>query len=115
VIANTANIFFDYNPPVITEPSVLTTEFSTGVQGRALGELLIFPDPASDEFHVASQKESIVRVRIIGVDGRMVLDRSVIGTRIRIATAAMTDGMYVLVAELAGGGSLRRTFQVIQR
>ena len=30
-ISNTANIFFDYNPAVVTEPSVLMAEMSTGV------------------------------------------------------------------------------------
>ncbi|HRD53529.1 MAG TPA: hypothetical protein PKY96_12855, partial [Flavobacteriales bacterium] len=29
-ISNIANIYFDHNPPVITEPSVLVAEFSTG-------------------------------------------------------------------------------------
>ena len=29
-IENIANIYFDFNPPIITEPSVLVAEFSTG-------------------------------------------------------------------------------------
>ena len=34
VIENIANIYFDFNDPVITEPSVLVAEFSTGVEER---------------------------------------------------------------------------------
>ncbi|MBK9629215.1 MAG: hypothetical protein IPO56_16370 [Flavobacteriales bacterium] len=34
VIENIANIYFDFNPPVITEPSVLVAEFSTGCNNR---------------------------------------------------------------------------------
>ncbi|MBK9629212.1 MAG: DUF11 domain-containing protein [Flavobacteriales bacterium] len=34
VIENIANIYFDFNPPVITEPSVLVAEFSTGWWSR---------------------------------------------------------------------------------
>ena len=60
VIENTANIYFDFNPPVITEPSVLVAEFSTSMSehsGTIAGHRGWFPgDLRSDSFmgHVQS-------------------------------------------------------------
>jgi uncharacterized repeat protein (TIGR01451 family) len=51
VIANIANIYFDFNPPIITEPSVLVAEFSTGVQARQVSPS-VFPNPASDQLSI---------------------------------------------------------------
>ncbi|HRH39110.1 MAG TPA: hypothetical protein PK760_12230, partial [Flavobacteriales bacterium] len=54
-LENTANIFFDFNDPVITEPSVLTAEFSTGVMATEVSKLSVSPVPARDMLHVRSQ------------------------------------------------------------
>jgi uncharacterized repeat protein (TIGR01451 family) len=50
-IINIANIYFDFNPPVITEPSVLVAEFSTGIQARGTSPS-VFPNPASDQLFI---------------------------------------------------------------
>ena len=42
VIENVANIYFDFNDPVITDPSMLVAEFSTGgVKRRMVGSTCI--------------------------------------------------------------------------
>ncbi len=50
-ITNIANIYFDFNPPVITEPSVLVAEFSTGIQARGTAPS-VFPNPANDQLFI---------------------------------------------------------------
>ena len=55
VITNIANIFFDYNPAIITEPSVLGAEFSTGIDHPSTGsgrQLVVMPHPALDRISV---------------------------------------------------------------
>jgi uncharacterized repeat protein (TIGR01451 family) len=71
VIANTANIFFDFDPPVITEPSVLVAEFSTAIQTPMSDDLFITPIPASE--HIRFQfPETIERLSVITADGRVI-------------------------------------------
>ncbi|MBK6831765.1 MAG: hypothetical protein IPG92_13940 [Flavobacteriales bacterium] len=52
VIENIANIYFDFNPPVITEPSALVAEFSTDVSDADSRIGLLSPNPATE--YVAS-------------------------------------------------------------
>lgn len=41
-ITNAANIYFDFNEPVITEPSVLVAEFSVGMSEQRASDLFLF-------------------------------------------------------------------------
>ncbi|MEZ4756889.1 MAG: hypothetical protein R2817_08690 [Flavobacteriales bacterium] len=51
-IQNIANIYFDYNLPVITEPSVLVAEFSTSSNESQGHERLLAPNPVADQLFV---------------------------------------------------------------
>ena len=72
-IENIANIFFDFNEPVITEPSVLVAEFSTSVPTPVMDQLTIFPVPAWDLLHIRglSIVDGPVRAEIRTNDGRV--------------------------------------------
>jgi hypothetical protein len=110
-IENTSNIYFDYNPPVITEPSVLVAEFSTGVLEVVVDQIRIFPNPATDQL-------SLLRIgsgstngtwQILSVDGRVVLQGRSEGALTTIALTGLTSGHYVLRAQ-TNDGVLVRTF-----
>ncbi|MFN3874549.1 MAG: T9SS type A sorting domain-containing protein, partial [Flavobacteriales bacterium] len=62
VIENTANIYFDYNPPVITDPSVLVAEFSTGVMEGGGFDPRIVPNPGRERFAVVHSGRFTFRV-----------------------------------------------------
>jgi uncharacterized repeat protein (TIGR01451 family) len=73
VIENTANIYFDFNPPVITEPSVLIAEFSTGQeQGQEQEHLILVPNPAHDRVRLVLPQEITgpTLVEVLSLDGR---------------------------------------------
>jgi uncharacterized repeat protein (TIGR01451 family) len=53
VFENKANIYFDFNPPVITEPCVLEAGISTGVIEVGASALSIYPNPAATVIQVA--------------------------------------------------------------
>ena len=108
-IENIANIFFDFNPPVITEPSVLTAEFSTGVDVRETGRISLAPVPASDELIVASGM-AIGLVRVLSTDGREVMRMNARSPRARIDLNGLKSGAYLLVADLENGTTARERF-----
>ncbi len=109
VIENIGNIYFDFNPPVITEPSVLVAEFSTGVDGQEMSSISLAPMPASDELIVSSGM-SIGLVRVLSADGREVLHMNARSTRARIDLNGLRSGAYLLVAELENGTTARERF-----
>ncbi|MBK9176958.1 MAG: T9SS type A sorting domain-containing protein [Flavobacteriales bacterium] len=108
-IENTANIFFDYNPPVITEPSVLVAEFSTGIAETAVRDLTLSPVPASDVLRVNSVV-GLSSLRVISADGREVLAQSARGTSADVDASSLKSGAYVLIAELQNGTAARERF-----
>ncbi len=71
-IENIANIYFDFNPPVITEPSVLVAEFSTGVGRIPFTTMLIAPNPATDILRVTLQTALRTNAQVLSVDGRTI-------------------------------------------
>ncbi len=109
LISNTANIFFDFNEPVITEPSVLVAELSTGVQRLEKRQLRLQPNPASDQLHVSSDG-GIDAVTVLAADGREMMRRSLRSSNTSIDVSALRSGAYVLLATLYNGSTLRERF-----
>jgi len=96
-LENTAAIYFDFNSPVITEPSALVAEFSTGVveQGSTPG---LFPNPASDFLNIrwGVPANGSYTWTILSSDGRILQG----GTRAKGDTTfdihQLSDGFYLL-------------------
>jgi uncharacterized repeat protein (TIGR01451 family) len=101
-IINIANIYFDFNPPVITEPSVLVAEFSTGVEGVRTSGVSIAPNPVDHSLQVRCAGGRIAQLQIHSTDGRRVsapYDHH-LGL---VDTSALDPGGYVLTVRLADG------------
>jgi uncharacterized repeat protein (TIGR01451 family) len=72
-ISNIANIFFDFNPPVITEPSVLVAATNVGsVEMDHAALLQVHPQPSDGLVWIEKPVEGLRSVRIISIDGRVV-------------------------------------------
>ena len=101
VIENIANIYFDFNPPVITEPSVLVAEFSTGVNSTSGSTLMLAPNPASDRVLVSAGGATIADLRIFSMDGREVMRSIIRNASGVIDIAALPSGPYTVVVAMA--------------
>jgi uncharacterized repeat protein (TIGR01451 family) len=113
VIENIANIYFDFNPPVITEPSVLVAEFSTGMQGpeQAEGQVLLLPNPAKDQLTVSTAAGiSMEGIVILAADGREVVRTSVRGSTTTIDVSRLSAGSYFVIGMLSGGSVVHKRF-----
>ncbi len=97
-IENIANIYFDFNPPVITEPSVLTAEFSTGVQAHtATPNLWLMPNPTSGSLEVrVSDNAASGLLQVLSVDGRVVMEQRMEGPRTVLDVSQLSGGLYTL-------------------
>ncbi|MGV3637932.1 MAG: DUF7619 domain-containing protein [Flavobacteriales bacterium] len=110
LIENSAAIFFDFNPPIITEPSVLVAEFSTGVRPDALHGLCVFPNPADQRITISTNEGRITTLTITNTDGRPVLTHAPYGTSPSMDTQALPAGAYFVKATLTNGKVLRGRF-----
>ena len=108
-IENIANIYFDFNPPVITEPSVLVAEFSTEVQEQEFATIGLAPVPATEFLKVSAQRQ-ITSLRILTADGREVFQRTIRATSAAIDVSGLRTGAYLLVATLDNGITAHERF-----
>ncbi|MBK7241630.1 MAG: T9SS type A sorting domain-containing protein [Flavobacteriales bacterium] len=108
IMSNTANIYFDFNPPVITEPSVLVAEFSTAVNTAfIMDELNVFPNPTNGSVTVKYGKGSIRSFALLATDGRTVLTERLGGSAMaEIDLATIATGTYVVVITTGTGEQL---------
>jgi uncharacterized repeat protein (TIGR01451 family) len=96
VIENIANIYFDFNDPVITEPSVLTAEFSTDVRSEHDQQLLrVFPVPATHSLTVLADK-AMRSLEVFGADGRSVLQATARSSSAMLDIQPLPVGIYFL-------------------
>jgi|GEM_PF-3305853 len=93
-----ANIFFDYNPPVITEPSVLTAEFSTGLVETHHDRMLSYPNPSGDHARVAWPQGTPLNApwQLVAADGRIVFSGRTTAAEETLDIRSAATGAYVL-------------------
>jgi uncharacterized repeat protein (TIGR01451 family) len=102
-ITNIANIYFDFNPPVITEPSVLVAEFSTGVGDKAPPRIGLLPNPATDRIQLAdpTRAAGTRSWSIVTIDGRTIRTGQGPFPAEGISIAPLRNGTYALQLHLS--------------
>ncbi len=104
IVPNTAVIFFDFNPPIIT--NTFNTEF---VNQLAVGEnntkdFTIYPNPASSMLNViANGGNAIKSIRLIDIAGKSIMSQTVSASQTLIDVSFVRTGMYFLQVELSSG------------
>lgn len=72
--SNTAEIYFDYNFPIITEPAVTTIEELSVRESENPGKFVLYPNPASSVVSLRSDVASDIRsVEVYNAIGQIVL------------------------------------------
>jgi hypothetical protein len=95
VLANNADIFFDFNEPVRTNTATLIAEFSTGVPERGHGSPIVVPNPVRDLLTI-SAPAGATRIEVLGADGRLVLAAALRDASLRIDAQRLAPGVYTV-------------------
>jgi uncharacterized repeat protein (TIGR01451 family) len=93
LLANNADIFFDFNEPVRTNTVVLQAEFSTGLSATEAQSTLLSPNPVHDVLMVTPAAGTL-RVEVIAADGRTMHAMAVRDSIIRIPVLHLPAGLY---------------------
>ncbi len=106
VIENIANIYFDFNPPVITEPSVLVAEFSTEVvhvPANTDRSVNLYPNPAGERVVVSVENGTVAELAVLAVDGRVLLVQRGGKSRMELDLGLIPTGIFVVQVHLVDG------------
>jgi Secretion system C-terminal sorting domain len=111
VIANDAGIFFDFNPPVITNTTGLLVNIGTEVADLEVPELHVVPNPAVDRIRIEGQANIGERptYRIYSAEGRLVGAGSYQANN-GVDVSGLVNGMYMLELGSAEEGLFRARF-----
>jgi uncharacterized repeat protein (TIGR01451 family) len=96
-----ANIYFDFNAPVLTEDAVITVVGPTALGSMLNNELMsIYPNPANDIVHVnvQSNKDGNVNITVIDATGKTCLQQQRTlkagYNKLLLNTAELSQGIY---------------------
>ncbi|MBL7941110.1 MAG: hypothetical protein JNL43_17270 [Flavobacteriales bacterium] len=107
VIENTANIYFDFNPPVITEPSTLMAEFSTAVRTmESTGMLTLENGSTGLRVVMIGSGAAGATVRLLSMDGRLAASARATGNTVFFDHSSLVRGVYVIDWPVGDGRSV---------
>ena len=119
-IMNTAEIYFDFNDPIITNTTLNTISSVSSIRDvDNKASFVIFPNPTKGDLTVRLQEEQLVKsMHLIGIDGRMLpsLDFDGAGKeyRVNLKGLGLAQGMYTLKLTLASGENIHQVFVLKQ-
>jgi uncharacterized repeat protein (TIGR01451 family) len=97
-IQNTANIYFDTNPAIVTNSTLNTIGIPNGIQHVSNGELKasIFPNPASGNVYMEVDGKSNFRAELYDMIGRNVMSTDGKDGRSVMNVQGLSNGMYLM-------------------
>jgi uncharacterized repeat protein (TIGR01451 family) len=100
VIKNTAYIFFDYNPAIITNTVETANQKVNGLfTPSVLESLSVFPNPTNGEisFSLDKYQGKALSINVYSIDGKLMMNKHTIGEAVnRINGESLSNGLYVL-------------------
>lgn len=90
-VFNTAEIYFDFNPAIVTNTAKTTVIEMLGVKENQLAVARLYPNPVQDQLHIAVQQGDLQTVNVYDLNGRLCLTST---DALVVNTQALVAGMY---------------------
>jgi hypothetical protein len=117
-IVDFANIYFDFNAPVLTNDAVVTLIDVTGLSNQNASNTVIYPNPAKESFTVMfrSNVSGIANLTMYDNTGRKVLNTieqiSVGQNKTSISTNTLESGTYFIELVQPNGTVLKNVISI---
>jgi len=109
IIPNKADIYFDFNPVVVT--NTFETEFVATLSNKSFDKvkISIYPNPVGDKLFIDA-KDIIKSIAVYNISGRLIQETSFIGVqnKIEITTKNMSQGAYFVKVITHSGVSYKK-------
>lgn len=114
IIPNTASIYFDFNPAIVT--NVCDTEFVNTLSSDAFdqGAFTLYPNPTSGMLTIALKDTSVAidALNVMDVSGKTVLRKTVNDSKAVVDITALANGMYFIQLK---AGQQEKTIKVVKQ
>ncbi|RED46683.1 putative repeat protein (TIGR01451 family)/predicted secreted protein (Por secretion system target) [Winogradskyella eximia] len=109
-LENEAEIYFDFNFPIVTNIALTTIEtLSTDEFELANNTITLYPNPTTHILHLES-KQPIKQITICDISGRLIKELAVIGTKTKttISTQEFSSGTYFVKIKSETGDVVKK-------
>lgn len=116
VIPNTAYIYFDYNPAVITNTTENQFLQDLSVKNPTTAPLFyVYPNPSNGNFTIQTQQEQLGSVlRVTDVSGKIIQETMLTST-IQTVSTVLENGVYVILLENPATGTMTQKRLVVSK
>jgi len=103
VIPNTAEIFFDFNPAIVT--NTFETRFVDMLNITTVGNNIfeIYPNPATDKITASVSSGSIQNIVVYDILGKKIIEEKVKAKTVHLNFSAISGGLYLIEITSATG------------
>jgi uncharacterized repeat protein (TIGR01451 family) len=118
VIENTADIYFDYNIPVITNTAMVTIsdtiiygyplEIFEAKDVSSITNFKAMPNPFSEQIDFIFENNSIYEIRILNILGKEVYSTRLRGNSYSVSTSELPAGTYLIQVKSAEGVGMKK-------
>ncbi len=109
VINNQANIYFDFNAPIITNTATTTVQEAMGTGEFDGGSVKVYPNPVTERLAIQTTGETVLQAAIYDLNGRLCINSANVNI---VDTSALAPGMYLAKITTEKGTS---TFRVVKK
>ena len=101
-ILNTAYIYFDFNPPIITNTvssmmvDEIPQEFVTALPSSSDASFVIYPNPTEGLINIKTPNSNPVFLEVISLDGRTVHQHHYADTNIKLDMSLLPPSIYII-------------------
>jgi uncharacterized repeat protein (TIGR01451 family) len=101
-VSNIANIYFDYNAPVITNEAMFTVDVFTAVNEEKDAGFNVWPNPAGDVLMITTAEPMSGSLEVLDLTGRILMRENVKGRGVAMDVRSLAEGSYVVRVNVAG-------------
>ncbi|MFK7750720.1 MAG: T9SS type A sorting domain-containing protein [Kordia sp.] len=102
---NKAEIFFDFNAPIITNDEMTTVAAPLSINEILLdATMVVFPKPTTETLFISAENP-IQSIDLYSLQGKLILSKKIIGnqTNVNISVKSLSKGLYILKATSTKG------------
>ena len=94
-IKNKGYIYFDANPPVVTNTTLNTLQATTNTNTViAANDVKVYPNPASDKIIIENLQGG--KLQLMAITGAVLIDQEITGNKTTIGINEFPNGVYIL-------------------
>lgn len=110
IMAAQAHIYFDFNPAIDTNTVTTTVQNVAGVKENALGDFMIYPNPASGKVSLKLNNIGVTASEAVIADvlGKTILTSSIENNEADIDISSLRSGVYFITINMQGKRSTKK-------